>query len=403
MNFSYLGYNEDKKVVQGTISAASGEVAGQILAHNGYRVLTLEPVTQFMPDWEKLLPSFFRVKPEEIIMFSRQLALLLESGIDIVTALELLQTQASKRKLKSVLGEIVSDLRSGNRLSVALDKHPEVFPTIYRRSVGVGEQGGGLETVLRQVADYMEREAATTKGIKNAMKYPAIVSVVAVVVIAVLVVFVLPAFIDLYSSLGADLPLITKMLIAAMSWLTNNGLYLLGVIGFIVVFVFTYIKTPAGRYEWDKLMLRLPLLGRVVHLNELSRCCRSMSLLFRSGLPLPEIMSLVVESSDNKVMKRALADVQQDMIKGEGLSRPMAKWDLFLPMMVQMVGVGEETGNLDVTLLSVAQSYETEAEDKVHSLIGLIQPAMTVIIGLVVAFIALSLVSAMYSVYGQVL
>jgi len=401
MNFSYLGYDEGKKIVKGTLSAANEEVAGQVLAHNGYRVLTLERVTQFMPDWEKLFPSFFRVKPEAIIMFSRQLALLLESGIDIVTALELLQVQASNRRLKRVLGEIVSDLRSGNRLSVALDKHPRVFPAIYRRSLGVGEQSGGLETVLRQVADYMEREAITTKGIKNALRYPAIVSVVAVVVIAVLIVFVLPSFIDLYSSLGAELPSITKMLIAAMSWLTDNGLYLLGVIGFIGVFIFAYIRTPAGRYEWDKLMLKLPLMGRVIHLNELARCCRSMSLLFRSGLPLPEIMSLVVDSSDNRMMKKALADVQQDMIRGEGLSRPMAKHELFLPMMVQMVGVGEETGNLDVTLMSVAQSYETEAEDKVSSLIGLIQPAMTIVIGLVVAFIALSLVSAMYSVYGQ--
>jgi type IV pilus assembly protein PilC len=128
-----------------------------------------------------------------------------------------------------------------------------------------------------------------------------------------------------------------------------------------------------------------------------------MSLLFRAGLPLPEIMSLVIQSSNNKVMAQALANVRQDMLKGEGLSRPMTKSELFLPMMVQMVAVGEETGNLDVTLLSVAQSFETEAEDKTDSLIGLIQPAMTLIIGLVVAFIALSLVSAMYSVYGQML
>jgi len=402
MDFSYLGYDESKKIVKGTVSAASEEIAGRVLAHSGYRVLTLEPVTQFMPDWEKSFPSLFRAKPAEIIMFSRQLALLLESGIDIVTALELLRTQASNRQLKRVLGDVISDLRSGNRLSVALDKHPKVFPAIYRRSLGVGEQSGGLEIVLRQVADYMERENTTAKGVKNALRYPAIVSVVAVIVIAVLIVFVLPAFIDLYSSLGAELPLATKMLLGAMEWLTKYGLYLIGVMGFFGVFIFAYIKTPAGRYEWDKLTFKLPLMGRVIHLNELARCCRSMSLLFRAGLPLPEIMYLVIESTSNAMMKKTFTDVRQDMIKGEGLSRPMAKHELFLPMMVQMVGVGEETGNLDVTLLSVAQSYEAESEDKTHSLVGLIQPAMTIIIGLVVAFIALSLVSAMYSVYGQV-
>ena len=336
-------------------------------------------------------------------MFSRQLALLLESGIDIITSLELLQTQASNTALKRVLGEIISDLRSGNRLSAALEKHNKVFPPIYRRSLSVGEQTGGLETVLRQVADYIEREATTAKGVKNALRYPAIVSIVAVIVIAVLITFVLPAFTSLYSALGAELPVLTKMMLDAVNGLRSYGLHLLAAIGFAGVLAFAYIKTPAGIYQWHRLVLRLPLVGRVIHLNELARCCRSMSLLFRAGLPLPEIMSLVIQSSNNKVMAQALANVRQDMLKGEGLSRPMAKSELFLPMMVQMVTVGEETGNLDVTLLSVAQSFETEAEDKTQSLVGLIQPAMTLGIGLVVAFIALSLFSAMYSIYGQVL
>jgi len=145
----------------------------------------------------------------------------------------------------------------------------------------------------------------------------------------------------------------------------------------------------------------LPILGRVMHLSELARSCRSMSLLLRAGLPLTEAMPLVIQSGNNKVMARALGDVQQDMIKGEGLSRPMAKNKLFLPLMVQMVRVGEETGNLDVTLLSVALSYEAEAEDKTRSLIALIQPAMTLIIGLIIGLIAVTLTSAMYSLYGQ--
>ncbi|UCD53823.1 MAG: type II secretion system F family protein, partial [Dehalococcoidia bacterium] len=140
---------------------------------------------------------------------------------------------------------------------------------------------------------------------------------------------------------------------------------------------------------------------RVRHLGELAHCCRSMALLFRAGLPLPEVMSLVIDSSENRVVKQVFTEVRQDMIKGEGLSRPMAKNQLFLPLMVQMVAVGEETGNLDVTLLAVAQNFETEAEDKMRAFIALIQPAITGIVGFIVAFIALSLISAMYSVYGQ--
>jgi len=403
MVYQYLGYTEDNKIVKGTVSASSEEIARHILAHSGYRVVSLKLVTTFIPSREQLFPFLYRVKPEAIIMLSRQLALLLESGIDIVTSLELLQAQASNNTLKRVLGEIVSDLRSGSRLSAALDKHPKIFPPIYCRSLSVGEQTGGLEIVLRQVADYMEREVTTAKGVKNALRYPAIVSIVAVIVIGLLVTFVLPAFMELYGSLGAELPLLTRMLITAVDGLRSYGLYLVVAVAIALGLAFAYIKTPTGMYKWHRLLLRLPLLGQLIHLNELARCCRSMSLLFRAGLPLPEIMSLVIQSSNNKVVAETLSEVRQDMLKGEGLSRPMAKSKLFLPMMVQMVKVGEETGNLDATLLSVAQSFETEAEDKTQSLVGLIQPAMTLIIGLVVAFIALSLFSAMYSVYGQVL
>jgi len=403
MEFNYLGYSEDRKIVKGSITATSEKTASQILAHSGCRVLSLKPVTTFLPSWQKMLPFLYRIKPEVVIMFSRQLALLLESGTDIVTALELLRTQAANRNLKRVLGDVISDLRSGNRLSAALDKHPESFPPIYCRSLSVGEQTGGLEIVLRQMADYMEKEMKATKNIKNALKYPVIVSIVAVIVIAVIVIFVLPAFVDLYRSLGAELPLMTTMLLSAVDVLTSYGLYIIGAILITVGVFFVYSKTPEGRLQWDRLALKLPLLGRVSHLNELAHCCRSMALLFRAGLPLPEVMSLVIDSSDNRLVKRVLTDVRQDMIKGEGLSRPMSRSQLFLPLMVQMVGVGEETGNLDVTLTAVAQHFETEAEDKMRTLIGFIQPAITLAIGIVVAFIALSLFSAMYSMYGQML
>jgi type IV pilus assembly protein PilC len=402
MDYQYVGYTKDKKLVKGSISASNEGIATQILARSGYQVLSLKPVTSFLPSAERIFPSLYGVKPQTIIMFSRQLALLLESGTDIVTSLELLQTQSTNRTLKKVLSEVIADLRGGNRLSVALAKHPKVFPSIYCRSLSVGEQTGGLEIVLRQIADHMEKEVTARKGIKNALTYPIIVAIVAVVVIAVMVTFVLPAFTSLYSSLGAELPLPTRMLIAAMNWLQSYGLYLIIAVVIAAGSAFAYFKTPTGKYQWDKLILKLPIVGRISHLNELAHCCRSMSLLFRAGLPLPEIMSVAIQGSNNKVMAEALTDVQRDMLKGQGLSRPMAKNQLFLPMMVQMIGVGEETGNLDVTLLAVAQSYETEAEDKTHSLIGLIQPTMTIAIGILIAFIALSLVSAMYSVYGQV-
>ncbi len=400
MVYQYVAYNESGEVVKGKLSAASEEAAINLLDCAGYRVTNLKPfVAFFSPD--SLLAYLFQIKPGEVILFSRQLALLLESGISIVTSLRLLQGQTSNRSLKRVLGEVIADLLNGNQLSTALSKHPKAFSPIYCQSLSIGEQTGGLEIMLRQIADYMEKEAATGKSITRALIYPIIASIVTIVVIGILVTVVLPAFSNLYSSLGVSLPTVTKVVINTSDKLRSYGIYIISILLISIGLAFSYVKTPNGRYKWDKLALSLPLLGRVNHLNKLARACRSISLLFHAGLPLTEVISLVIQTSDNKVVAKAFSDVQQDMLKGEGLAQPMTKNALFLPMMVQMVKVGEETGNLDAVLLAVAESYETENDNRVRSLIGLIEPAMTLIIALVVGCIALSLVSAMYSIYGQ--
>ncbi len=401
MNFLYVAYTGDKRLVKGKLSATSEEAAADLLSYGGYQVVSLKSVVPFF-DKEKLLARFSRIKPREIIMFSRQLALLLESGTDIVTSLDLLQSQITNRTLKRVIGEVASNIRGGSSLSTALSKYPQAFSQMYHRAIAAGEQGGNLEVVLRQMADFIERGATTGKRVKNALTYPIIVVVVAIVVIAILVTFVLPTFTGLYAQFGAELPLLTRMLLGATDWLTSYGLYLILLIAAAAGAGYVYIKTPVGKYQWDKLSLSLPVVGRITLLGELSRCCRTMALLFRVGLPLPEILALAISSSSNKAMVAALTEVQQELVRGEGLSRPMAKRELFLPLMVQMVGVGEETGNLDNTLATVAESFEIEADDRTNSAVGLIQPAMTVIMGLIIAFIALSLVSAMYSIYGEV-
>jgi type IV pilus assembly protein PilC len=401
MEFQYVAYTEDKRLVKGKLSATSEEAALNLLSYGGYQTVSLKEVVPFF-NLQKLAARFTRVKPKEIIMFSRQLALLLESGTDIVTSLELLQSQVTNRSLKVVLGEVASDIRGGSSLSAALGKHPRAFPELYSRTLAAGEQAGNLEIVLRQMADYLERSSTTEKKIKNALTYPIIVAIVAFIVIAVLVTFVLPAFTGLYRSLGADLPAMTQLLISVSDWLINYGVFLLlGIVALIIV-GYLYIRTPAGKYQFDKLMLSIPIIGRINLLSELARCCRTISLLFKVGLPLPEVMAQAIHGTNNKVISQALTEVQQDLIRGEGLSKPMAKRNVFLPLMVQMTSVGEETGHLDTTLATVAQTYEVEADDRTSSAVGLIQPAITVIIGVVVAFIAISLVSAMYSIYGQV-
>jgi type IV pilus assembly protein PilC len=400
MVYQYIACNEQGEIVKGRLTAVSEEAVNDIMGYTGYRLINLKPYVPFL-SMERLKSKLFPVKPMEIILFYRQLALLLESGVNIVTSLELLQEQVTNQTLRKTMLDVIADLRSGDQLSVAMSKHPEVFSSLSCRTLSIGEQTGGLEAMLKQVADYMEKELNASKGVKSALTYPIIAAVVTVVVVGVLVGFVLPAFSSLYESLGVELPAMTQMVMDFSNVVKANGLIIILAILIVGGAGLIYIKTPEGSYNFDKLILRLPILGRVKHLNELARCCRSISILYTAGLPLTEIMPLVIQGTNNKVVARALNSVHQDMLKGEGLSKPMSKNPLFLPMIVRMVKVGEETGSLDTSLEAIAKNYEAEAEDKTKSLIGLIQPVMTLIIAGIVGLIALSMVSAMYSIYGQ--
>lgn len=399
MDFAYTAYTENKRLVSGKVSAISEEAANELLSYGGYRVVSLKTVVPFI-NKEKLLARFTRTKPAEIIMFSRQLALLLESGTDIVTALDLLQEQTDNQTMKTIIGEVASDIRAGSSLSLALSKHPQAFSSIYHRAIAAGEQGGNLELVLRQMASHMEKSVTTEKQIKSALTYPFIIVLVAVIVVIVLVTFVLPAFTKMYKQFGVELPLVTRILIGITDWASQYGVYLILAIIAVAIAVYFYIRTPSGKHWWDSLVLRLPVLGRIVRLGELSRCCRTISMLIRIGLPLPEVMAMTIYQSNNKIVADNLTAVQQELIRGEGLSRPMAKRELFLPLMTQMVRVGEETGHLDNTVDTVADSFEMEASEKTRAAVALIQPVMTIIMGLLVGFVVLAMVSAMYSIYG---
>ena len=398
--YSYVAYNENREIVKGKLEARTEEQAANLLSVAGYQLINLKELAG-SPTLDKWMLKLSPIKPTDIVLFYKQMALLVESGLNIVTALELLENQAGNRIFKRVLAETIADVRAGNQLSTALSKHPQIFSQIHCQSLKVGEQTGGLETILRQMADHAEKQINSKKGIKNAMTYPVIAAIVALGVMAVMVTFVLPAFSALYVSLGVKMPALTVFMLSIGDVVRENGLLILGIMAVAAAASFIYLKTPDGRFQWDKLSMKIPIVGRINQFNELARISRTISILYKSGLPLTEILPLVISSSSNTFVAKALNSIRNDMLGGEGLSRPMAKHPIFLPMMVQMVRVGEETGNLDNTLMAVAQNYETEAEDKTRSLISMIQPMMTVLIGVVVGLMAISLVSGMYSMYGQ--
>jgi type IV pilus assembly protein PilC len=219
----------------------------------------------------------------------------------------------------------------------------------------------------------------------------------AIAVAAIMVTVLLPPLIDMFSKLGGTLPLPTRMLLASMGFIESYGMYLLLVILALGIVGFLYTRTPNGRYTKDRLLLKVPVIGRLSLVNELARCCRSLSLLFRAGLPLPEVMTLTARATGNRAVARALSEVEQDLLKGQGLATPMSKRDVFLPLMVEMTKVGEETGNLDESLIIVAENYEIEADRRTQTLLGMIEPAMTIAMGLGIGFLALSVFMPIYS------
>ena len=398
MIYEYVAYNTKGEVVKGKLTADGDAAANDLLEYAGYNAITLKQYTPFFSA-DFLTDQFSQVKPSDVILLFRQLAMLLESGTDIAASLDLLQQQVSSSRLKKVLAEIVSDVREGSQLSEGLEKHPKIFPDVYCKMISVGEQSGDLETVLRQVAEYMEKSIATAKQTKGALMMPCITGTIAIIVILLMIMFILPSFSKMFDSMGVALPGAAQFLIDLGEVFKEHALLIIAGVLIAIVAALAYVKTPRGRYNFDKLVLKIPLVGRIKHLSELARFCRSMALLFNSGLPLPEIMMLASRSSGNKVISEALEVVHDDMVKGEGVSGPMAKNKLFLPMLVQMTKVGEESGSLDKTLVAVANSFETEAEDKMKSAIGLIQPAMTAAIGGVVGLVAVTLMSAMSAMY----
>jgi len=401
MDFEYLAYTKERQLLKGKISAVSEEAAITTLGYSDLRVMSLKTVTPFF-NVGRLTDAFTTIKPKEVVMFSRQLALLLESGTDVVAALELLQEQITNRALQTMVREVITAVRGGAKLSQAMSRHPKAFSKLYCRTIAIGEETGNLEQVLRQMADYIEKEALAAKKVKSAMIYPMIVALLVILVIAVMVFFVMPNFMGLYGALGADLPLATRALLAISGFLLSYWwAILLAVLG-VAAGLYAYIKTPAGRYWWDSAILKMPLLGSVTLFRELSRYASTVSTLFRAGVSLPEIMTLSIDNAQNKVIVDALTTVRDEMLKGQGLSRPMSRNPIFPALIVQMAAVGEGTGNLDTTMDTVAMSYEMEANDRTDALIAAITPATTLIMGGIVAFIALALISAMYGVFGQI-
>jgi len=377
VSYRYEAATSQGKLVKGTIKATGEIEAERLLIGRGYSPMSVEVVPS-MFSLEEALPSLFKVKPRDVIVFSRQLATLLRSGISLLPALEILGGQvATSRAFRKILESVTDDLSAGGSFSQSISKHPTAFDNVYCRTIAVGEQTGNLE-----------------------LTYPLMIMGVGVVVVIILMTVVMPQLLGMFTAMNVELPLPTKILIATSNFLTTYPLYLVIAGTVLAALVLWLVKQPTGRRLLDRMKLSAPLIGTPTLLGELARFSRTMSVLVSAGLSLQEIMEVLPQTSNNKIIRGALSQVNEGLLLGEGLSEPMSRIDIFPPLLIQMVAVGEASNTLDFTMGVVADFYETTADEKMSAMVGMIGPLSTIGIALVVGFIAISVLMPMYTLTG---
>ncbi|MGC9399082.1 MAG: type II secretion system F family protein [Anaerolineae bacterium] len=401
MRYHYLAFNQVGHQIEGELDVADETVVEQILWDQGLTVVQITPSRE-QRTLAQLFPSVFGVRRSDLIIFSQQLATMLEAGLPILTALELLAEQASKPALQDVLLDVIEDLRQGQPLSAALNAHPETFPSIYTRTIVVGEHTGNLEEVLRRMSIYLEKEEALTRKLRDAMIYPLFVVAVAIFVVILMFTIALPPMIALFDTFDAQLPWPTRFLIGLTEFLNTYGLHLL-LGGVVTTAVLGWWSTqPAGRRLRDRLLLRLPLVGRVMLLGQVTRFTHTAAMLIRAGIPLAEVIDLALNPVNNVILGDALRRVRTALLTGRGLARPLSEESVLPSLLAQMVRVGEESGTLEESLVTLTTFYENEMDHKVAQLVAAVEPALTIIVGVLVGFIAVALVLPMYSVLSEI-
>lgn len=397
-SFSYTATLPSGQSARGTEKAASREAAELALYERDLRDIRVEPKKSLL----KTEITATRVKRAELMHLSRQLSAFIRAGLPLIDAVHTIGTEASNNSVRRMMADVERSLRDGDRLSTCLDRHPKIFPAFYRGILRSAELTGQLDTVLDQLATYLERDIEARRKVQSAMIYPAVIAGMSVFTVAVLAGFVLPRFKVFFKSLGADLPLPTRILLAITDFLINYWWALIGGIGGLVLVLALALRTERGRYARDRFVLAVPVLGSTVQYALVERFSRILSSMVSAGVNLPEALRVASESLRNLVYIRALTQVGESMLEGDGLAKPLARTGLFPSTASLMMQVGEQTGTLDAQLEATAKYYEGELDYKIKKLTSLFEPAIILVMGGLVGFVAIALVSAMYGIFNQV-
>ena len=400
--FAYKGRNGRGDLVEGTLDGDdSGAIADQ-LVKTGITPIAITPFRGTIgsamrkPDWLKRLLTEKPVTPLDLLLFSRQMYTLLKAGVPIMRALAGLQESTQNPVFAAMIQDLRESLDSGRELSTAMRSHPKVFSPFYVSMVQVGEMTGMLDETFIRLFGYLEFERDMRERIKTAMRYPGFVIIAMAIAIVIINLFVIPAFAKVYAGFHAELPLITKMLMGFSGFMVDYWLLMLALLIAVVMGFRFYINTVDGRYNWDRYKFKLPVVGSIILKATLSRFARSLALSFKSGMPILQGMNVVGMVVDNEFMRSRIGQMREGVERGESILRTATAADVFNPVVLQMIAVGEETGDMDGIMLEVAEMYEREVKYEVATLSSKIEPILIVALGILVLILALGVFLPMW-------
>jgi type IV pilus assembly protein PilC len=397
--FEYKVRDKAGKLKTGKLEAETQAQVANKLKGMGYAPLNITQANAGL-NKEISLPGMKpKIKLKDLAVFSRQFAVMINSGLSLLRSLSILAEQTENKELGRILGEVRNDIETGSSLSVGMAKHPNVFPPLMINMIRAGEVGGFLDGVLLQLAENYEAEVKLRGKVKSAMTYPVVVFVIAILAVVGMLLFIVPVFAGMFEDLGGELPAPTKVLVflsAAMKIMAPVGIVLL------IAFFITWPKVkhhPRVRNVLDPLKLKLPVFGQLVQKIALSRFSRNLGTMLRSGVPILQSLDIVAATCGNVVLERAVKDVQESVRQGEALAAPLMNHPVFPSMVVQMMSVGEDTGALDTMLHKISDFYDQEVEATTEALTSLIEPLMIAVLGAIIGAMIVALYMPIFGVF----
>jgi type IV pilus assembly protein PilC len=403
LKFDYQVRDRSGKTVNGQLEAPSQAAVAAKLREMGYAPVSITQAKDSALQKELSIPGFgAKVKTEDLAVFSRQFATMINSGVSLIRSLNILAEQTENTKLADIIKIIRDDVEEGRALSDAVAQHPDIFPKLYVAMVRAGETAGMLDAVLLRVADTMEKDVALKRKIKSALTYPVVVLIMALILTTVMLIFIVPTFTGMFESLGGELPLPTRVMVFA-SEVIRSFWYILLLLPIGAMQIFKHArKQEAVRFQLDRLKLKLPVFGDLFHKIALSRFSRNLGTLLRAGVPILTALEITADTVNNGVIGNATNDVKMSVKEGESVAAPLAQHEVFPPMVVQMLAVGEETGAMDEMLLKISDFYDDEVTATTESLTAMLEPLMIGVLGGIVGAMVVALYMPMFKIFDLI-